>query len=811
MPLNAPNLDSRRFADLVAEARARIPRYAPEWTNLNDSDPGMTLVKLNAWLTETVLYELNRVPDLNYVKFLELLHVKPIPAQAARTELTFTLKKLSAATDPLRVLVPKGARVAVDDPDLEEEVLFETDRTLEAINAAIGAVIVPNPDGAHKLELITEYDGDKAETTWLHAARPLSAAGDLAWIGLVLRPHITGDLDDYSQDVFPAGDLDIHVQPAEPGETDAAGALLTETPGWRQCLFPWEVAEQAEGVGWQVYFGANPAADFYTAPGPGDAWADLRVAGDETAGLTRRGHLRLTIPERVATAAMDALPRAFWRDLGLNKPPTDADEFLADLTDDALTLFDALCDGEGEQLLETMGLDLSAAPGLLGCDSSGAALAAALRTMLDGGATLDPTAVSPEEWIALDAGYDAPETPRHKGVSRPMVWLRMRLRDASAPPALLRRLRLNTAPATAAATRLDERLGASDGRPAQRFTLEKTPVLIAPETQAPDLELEVADEQGAEIWRRVDDFFRAGPDSAVYTLDPETGTIGFGDGRRGRIPVAGARVRAVRYRWGGGAVGNAGAGSVTKLKGALRHVDVVTNPVPAENGADAEAMETVLLRAPHDLRARDRAVSAEDFAHLAKQTPGVAVHKAYALARRRYDPEAEEPFVEQDGAVTVVALPANDEPKPTPSAAQLAAICAHLEPRRLVTTELHVAGPRYVDVTELTARLTVGAEADLQAVEQAARAALLGWLHPLTGGAAGDGWPFGAPIAHGDLYALLLDLEGVRRVERLSLTLDLPFWPPAGTPPDVTPLPEGRLPHLAPTALDVRARHDQRS
>lgn len=810
MPLTAPNLDSRRFDDLVAEARARIPRYAPEWTNLNDSDPGMTLVKLNAWLTETVLYELNRVPDLAYVKFLDLLHVKPIPAQAARTELTFTLKKLNAATDPLRVLVPKGAKVAVDDPDLEEEVLFETDRTLEAVNAAIGAVITPNPDGAHALELITEYDSDKAETTWLHAATPLAAVGDIAWIGLVLRPNLKGDLDDYSQDVFPAGDLDIHVQPAEPGETAPSGALLTQTPGWRKCLFPWEVAEQAEGVGWQVYNGTTPASDFYTPPGPGDAWTDLTVSGDETAGLTRRGHLRLVMPERVSTAAMDDLPRAFWRDLGLNKPPTTPQELVDDLTDDALTLYDALAGGDGEAILEAVGVPASEAAGILSACASGADLADALDALVDGGTALDPTGVTPAEWVDLEAGYDAPRTPSYKGEARPMIWLRMALRDAASPPALIRRFRLNTAPATAAATRVDERLGGSDGRPAQLFTLRKTPVFIVPETQAPDLELEVADEQGAEIWTRVDDFYRAGPDSAVYTLDPETGVIGFGDGRRGRIPVAGAQVRAVRYRWGGGAIGNAGVDSVTKLKGALRHVDKVTNPVPAENGSDAEAMDSVLLRAPHDLRVRDRAVSAEDFSHLAQQTPGVAVHKAYALARRRYDADAAEPFVEQDGAVTVVALPANDEAKPTPSAAQLAAICAHLEPRRLITTELYVAGPRYVDVAELTARLVIGAQADIQAVEQAARAALLGWLHPLTGGADGDGWPFGGPIAHGDLYGLLLDLDGVRRVERLALRLDLPFWPPAGTPSDVTPLPEGRLPSLTPTALDVRASYDPR-
>ena len=35
-----PVLDDRSFDQLVAEAKARIPVHTPEWTNLNDSDPG---------------------------------------------------------------------------------------------------------------------------------------------------------------------------------------------------------------------------------------------------------------------------------------------------------------------------------------------------------------------------------------------------------------------------------------------------------------------------------------------------------------------------------------------------------------------------------------------------------------------------------------------------------------------------------------------------------------------------------------------------------------------------------------------------
>lgn len=73
MPITIPNLDNRRFSDLVDEALAIIPRYAPEWTNHNPSDPGITLIELLAYVTEILLYRLNRVTRENRIQFLRLL------------------------------------------------------------------------------------------------------------------------------------------------------------------------------------------------------------------------------------------------------------------------------------------------------------------------------------------------------------------------------------------------------------------------------------------------------------------------------------------------------------------------------------------------------------------------------------------------------------------------------------------------------------------------------------------------------------------------------------------------------------------
>jgi predicted phage baseplate assembly protein len=347
----------------------------------------------------------------------------------------------------------------------------------------------------------------------------------------------------------------------------------------------------------------------------------------------------------------------------------------------------------------------------------------------------------------------------------------------------------------------EERLGVSNGRPVQSFTLRRKPVLILPGENVPDLDLTLTGADNlATAWTRVDDFYRSRPEDKHFTLDPITGTISFGDGRRGQIPVAGSRITVLRYRVGGGVVGNVAPGTITKIKGRVRGVKEATNPRPAHDGADAETLEEAKARAPHDLRSRDRAVSAEDFRDLALATPGVNLHKVYALARRGVD--ASGTIAEKDGSVTLVVLPRNDQDAPQPSEEQHRAICRWLEPRRLITTELHVIGPRYSDVTTLSARITVDDDFDLAAVTEAIYDRLLDFLHPISGGSDGTGWPFGGAIYHGDLYDQVLGVAGVRRVTRLRVALD------GATPQtvdDFTVLAEGHLPVLRRDAISLVA------
>ena len=101
MRLPEVTLDDRTFQDLVNEARIRIAQTCPEWTEHNVSDPGITLIELFAWMTEMVIYRLNRIPDKLHVSLMELLGITLEPPTAARAEVRFRLA--APATEPVNV------------------------------------------------------------------------------------------------------------------------------------------------------------------------------------------------------------------------------------------------------------------------------------------------------------------------------------------------------------------------------------------------------------------------------------------------------------------------------------------------------------------------------------------------------------------------------------------------------------------------------------------------------------------------------------------------------------------------------------
>ena len=175
MALPVPNLDDRRFQDLVDEAKRLVQQRCPEWTDHNVSDPGVTLIELFAWMTDQVVYRLNRVPDRNYVKFLELIGVSLFPPTAARTSLTFWL----SAPQPDTVTIAAGTQAATVRTDTSEAIAFTTTEDLPIVPSSLerlGSMI----DG----KTLRDHWGALEKGTEFACFQPVPKPGDALYIGL---------------------------------------------------------------------------------------------------------------------------------------------------------------------------------------------------------------------------------------------------------------------------------------------------------------------------------------------------------------------------------------------------------------------------------------------------------------------------------------------------------------------------------------------------------------------------------------------------------------------------------------------------
>ncbi|HTZ07226.1 MAG TPA: baseplate J/gp47 family protein [Gaiellaceae bacterium] len=195
-----PQLDTRTYQDLVDEAIARIPVHNPEWTNFNRSDPGITLLELYAFLTESLLYRTNSIPERNRLAFLSLLGVPLQPASSARGIVT-----LSNDNGPQQVITLH------DDIEVRAgSVPFRSELELDILPVESRAYCKVPIDASPQLQeyyatLYASYTGGAkpdATTLQLYQTTPLPAAGvDLAttsdrslWIALLLRrPDGKGD------------------------------------------------------------------------------------------------------------------------------------------------------------------------------------------------------------------------------------------------------------------------------------------------------------------------------------------------------------------------------------------------------------------------------------------------------------------------------------------------------------------------------------------------------------------------------------------------------------------------------------------
>jgi predicted phage baseplate assembly protein len=287
MPLEdlIPQIDDRRFDDLVTEVRTRIARYAPEWrpgesawTDVNDNDPGVTFAQVFAWQAEMLLYRLNRVPALNYIKFLQLIGIELQPASPAIAEVTLPAK--ATAPTPL-IPVALRTQLTADPGDGEPLLLFETTRAIMAWRAQLDAVLVRR---AGEVNYLPETDANTA------ADEGFAPFGDPARDGAELA---LGFVD-------PSPILPL---PLQPGTLDLAVVVLRDAFAAKSLACADAPAYPSATVRWEYWDGAR--------------WQGLDLLKDETLAFTRSGHIHVKMPPKGIAAKTrlesdPAAPQRHW-------------------------------------------------------------------------------------------------------------------------------------------------------------------------------------------------------------------------------------------------------------------------------------------------------------------------------------------------------------------------------------------------------------------------------------------------------------------------------------------------------------------
>lgn len=342
----------------------------------------------------------------------------------------------------------------------------------------------------------------------------------------------------------------------------------------------------------------------------------------------------------------------------------------------------------------------------------------------------------------------------------------------SAPPrlrslavnAVIARHRQQVRPDGDALERLDAQLGRWLSLPGQDLHLDGAAGQLMDDPAS--VHLTLTERDGTEHpWEATGDLGGHGPAARVFVIDRAQGRLRFGDGRTGRLPVVAKRAPDdpprlnLCYELGGGEGANLGIVGWACDAAPIE----ATSAVASRFGQEPETIEQARRRAADELGRPTRAVTRPDYEQIAQATPGVDVARVHvAIGRHPATPCDPVP-----GAVTVVIVPwvprdqlgggpEIDAPIPDPAAVE--AVRANLETARLLGTEVFVRGPSYRAVR---LAVTPGAPlADPAGLRRRLLDGLRRYLDPLTGGADGQGWPFGEPVRPSELLGVAQRLAG---------------------------------------------------
>ncbi|MCA1816447.1 MAG: baseplate J/gp47 family protein [Acidobacteria bacterium] len=668
MPITLPNLDDRRYQDLLDEALARVPVHNPEWTNFNKSDPGVTLVEIFAFLTESLLYRCNQIPERNRLKFLSLLGVPLQPASSARGLVQFTNERGPRET----VTLPAGREVRAG------KVPFYTDLGLDVLPVEAQVFYkrkVADADAAQLKDyyslLYASYKKDELDTTKLelYETVPLDAkqtvgvdlgkdaVGGALWIALLARAN------DKPSDTTDKAREDLHdeIRKSLAGRTLSLGVVPVLSTDQRT-LAPGGGAPQRQSQSLLVYeipnvSGGTDLPDDPTARKPTYRSLVATAQGDV---LSMPGVVQVSLPSNKDDLRL-------WTDLdplepGVGDFPPTLDD--TSLNDRVLTWLRVRPRDDAAAQVRLLWVGVNAAN-------------VTQRAHVVGEQLPDGTG-APDQISFLS------HTPVLPGSVRIVVTTRAsdRLTESRVW------------------TRIEDLADAGPEVP----TLDPRRPPGSPVVQNARVE--------------------------VFTLNRESGEIRFGDGTRGKRPPAGATIRA-EYDYGVGAAGNVGAGSISTSP-ALPAGFKVTNPVQTWGGAEAETVLDGEKQIARYLQHRERLVTAADFLSITLRTPGVDIGRVEVLpnynpALRGGAAGAAAGAVT---LMLIPRYDARQPDAPLPDQVFLEAVCRYLEPRRLITTEVFLRGADYVPVW-VSVGISVVAGASIAETTDAVRRELLKFLSPL--------------------------------------------------------------------------------
>ena len=249
-----------------------------------------------------------------------------------------------------------------------------------------------------------------------------------------------------------------------------------------------------------------------------------------------------------------------------------------------------------------------------------------------------------------------------------------------------------------------------------------------------------------EEWKEADTLELFSHDEKVFQVDKNNGTITFGDGIHGAIPLLDSTIFCT-YTTSMGADGNilqnlewSGADIAANIK--------IDNPFSAIGGKDPQTIEEAYVAFKKDFRTPYQAVTTGDFEYLAIHTPGIRVARAKALGHS------------EDNRVEVIVVPFSFQKLVYPSEGFLKTVCYHLDRHRLITTKVKAIPPQYALISVKTELKILENERE-DAVKKRVKEALDLFLDPIRGWKDHHGWPFGQSVYESDIYALLEEIDGV--------------------------------------------------